>query len=202
MVSVAPLISIRRKAMSRSTAKREPNGIDGHVDLETGRQQVQHRLLDTDVRLDSDDQDLVDPSVPPLFEELVAFAAAEHRAWTESRPVARPARRVVGPNPLGYCSVASTGMPRIRAPSIRRPMFHTSVGGGDMASSSFVWTSTTSNAESWRDMSSGLRAATAFSLFSLMQARIPDGGKPRQAVVRRTCEPLERTALIRHNEGQ
>ena len=80
-------------------------------------------------------------------------------------------------------------------------MFHTSVAGGDIASSSFVWTSTTSSAVSWRDMSSGLRAATCFRCSHscrpeyLMAADVgkqPCGGRRASGA----------NAPIRHNEGR
>ena len=63
----------------------------------------------------------------------------------------------VEPNPFGYCSVPTTGKPRIFAPSINRRTFQTTRTASAIAGTSFSCTSTTNSAVSPRDIKSGLR---------------------------------------------
>ena len=116
-------------------------------------QQVMHRLLHADA-FNAANQDGESP-LPQFFEQPAAFTATKGQLGGFSSFVASSGE--VGPSPLGYCSVASTGSRRIFAPSISRPMFQTSSSCPGMSCTSLPCTSTTSSAVSPRFMSSGLR---------------------------------------------
>ena len=109
------------------------------------------------------DEDFAQPATVQVGEDLRAAAGAKV-SFDGIDPSRWASSATVGPKPFGYCSVATTGRPRVFAASIKRRTFQATRRPSAIAGSSFSCTSMTSRAVSSRPINSGLRGNRA-SLF-------------------------------------
>ena len=120
--------------------------VTNDVDLPSGVEQAQHGLLHADMGFAAGHDDL------PLGEDPWRGIPAHGQRRNASCALAtgrdRPAvRRAVGPRPLAFCSVKTTGTLTWAAMSRRRRAFLTTVSPWPMAGIRRDWKSTTSRVE-------------------------------------------------------